>query len=113
MSLVKGAAERILSTVPPEKGFHFYLDLGKPTDVVALSLTDFGSKLKSSDAKALEFHTQRGDFENWVYMLGDAELAKNLMKLREAKVSGEKLRAELVRIVQTRVRILQRTAGKK
>jgi hypothetical protein len=113
MSIVKGAAERILSSVPPEKGFHFYLDLGKPADMVALSLADFGSKLKSVDVKSLEFHTHRGDFENWVYMLGDGELAKSLMKLRGTNPSGERLRGELVRIVQTRVKILQRALGKK
>jgi len=113
VSLVKGAADRILSTLPQEKGFHFYLGLGMPTDTVALSLTDFGSKLKSVDAKSLEFHTQRGDFENWIYMLGDSDLGKSLVKLRATKTSGEKLRTELLRIVQTRVRILRKVSGKK
>jgi hypothetical protein len=113
VSIIKGTAERILSSVPQEKGFHFYLGLGMPTGTNALSLTDFGSKLKSVDARSLEFHTHRGDFENWVYMLGDTELVKSLVKLRGTSASGEKLRAELVRIVQTRVRALQRLAGKK
>jgi Family of unknown function (DUF5752) len=113
MSLVKGAAERILAKVSHERGFHFYIGLGVPTDVFALSLQEFGAKLKTVDVKSLEFHTRRGDFEKWAYMLGDGELAKSLMKLREDNTAGERLREELVRIVQTRVRLLQKSAAKK
>jgi hypothetical protein len=44
-------------------------------------------------------------------MLGDAELAKSLVKLKKSALVGEKLRTELVRTVQTRVKQLQRSAA--
>jgi len=62
--------------------------------------------------KSVEFHSGRGDFEKWVYMLGDVELSKSLLKLRNLGLRGEKLRSELVRVVQTRVRQLQRSVSK-
>jgi len=112
MSVAKGLAERILAPVSPERAFYFYADIGMPIDAVARSLKEFGEKLKTVDAKSLEFHVGRGDFEKWALMLGDAELVKVLVRVRGLGLSGEKLRAELVRGVQTRVRQLQRSSAK-
>ena len=112
MSVAKGLAERILSTVSPERSFCFYLDVGRPLDSVARGLKEFGEILKTVDVMSLEFHSGRGDFEKWVYMLGDVELSKSLVKLRNSGFKGEKLRSELVRVVQTRVRQLQRSVSR-
>jgi hypothetical protein len=112
MSVARGLAQRILSPVNPERAFYFYADIGMPIDAVAHGLKEFGEKLKTVEVKSLEFHLWRGDFEKWVYMLGDAELVKALVKLRGLGLTGEKLRAELVRSVQTRVRQLQRSTAK-
>jgi hypothetical protein len=112
VSVAKGLAQRILSPVNPERAFYFYADVGMPIDAVAHSLKEFGEKVKTVDVKSLEFHLGRGDFEKWLYMLGDAELVKAMVRLRGSGLSGEKLRAELVRIVQTRVRQLQRSTAK-
>jgi len=112
MSVAKGLAERILSPVSQERSFYFYLEEGRPLDVVARSMKEFGESLKKVDPKSLEFHLGRGDFEKWVYMLGDAELSKSLVKLRSSGFAGEKLRSELVRLVQTRIRQLQRSVSK-
>ena len=111
MSVAKGLADRILAPVSHERAFFFYTEVGRPLDAVAHSLKEFGEKLKTVDMKSLQFHLERGDFEKWVYMLGDAELAKSLVKLKKANYAGEKLRAELVRVVQTRVKQLQRSAA--
>jgi hypothetical protein len=83
-----------------------------PIDAVAHSLREFGEKLKTVEVKSLEFHLGRGDFERWVYMLGDPELVKAMVKVRRLGLAGEKLRAELVRSVQTRIRQLQRSTAK-
>jgi hypothetical protein len=112
MSVAKGLAERILSPVSQERSFYFYLDVGRPLDAVARSLKEFGDSLKKVDVKSLEFHLGRGDFEKWVYMLGDIELSKSLVKLRGSGFAGEKVRSELVRLVQTRIRQLQRSVSK-
>lgn len=112
MSVAKGVAKVILARVPADRAFYFYSEIGRPLGAVASSLEEFGEKLKSVEAKSLEFHTHRGDFEKWVYMLGDGELAKSLIKVRDANHSGETLRAELVKAVQTRVHQLKRPAPK-
>ena len=111
MSVAKGLAERILAPVSHERAFYFYAEVGRPLDAVAHSLKEFGERLKSVDAKSLQFHLERGDFEKWVYMLGDAELAKALVKVKKSALAGEKLRTELVRVIQTRLRQLQRSAA--
>jgi len=107
------ATSRILEPVSPERAFYFYADIGRPLGVIASGLKEFGSLLKTVEVASLEFHLKRGDFEKWVQMLGDADLANSLVRLREGGLSGEKLRAELVRIVQTRVRQLQRVPSRK
>jgi len=104
---------RILEPVSAERAFYFYADIGRPLGVIASGLKEFGSQLKTIEVASLEFHLKRGDFEKWVQMLGDADLANSLAKLREGGLSGEKLRTELVRIVQTRVRQLQRIPSRK
>ncbi|HXW95073.1 MAG TPA: DUF5752 family protein [Nitrososphaerales archaeon] len=112
MSVAKGLAERITSPVSQERSFYFYLEVGMPLDPVARSLKEFGEILKTVDMRSLEFHSGRGDFEKWVYMLGDVELSKSLVKIRNSGFKGEKLRSELVRAVQTRVRQLQRATSR-
>jgi hypothetical protein len=113
MSIPRGVAEKILSPVPQDMAFHFYGDIDRPLGTSATSLNDFGAKLKSLDLTSVEFHTKRGDFEKWIYMLGDPELVKGFMKARESNLSGQKLRGELVRLVQTRLRQLKTRQSKK
>jgi hypothetical protein len=112
VSVAKGLAERILAPVNAERAFYFYTGIGEPTDAVARSLREFVERVKAVQLKSIEFHVGRGDFENWALMLGDPELVKSLVKLRGSGLTGEKLRAELVRVVQTRVRQLQRSVAK-
>ena len=112
MSVAKGLAEKILASVNPERAFYFYAGMGEPIGTAANSLKEFVEKVKTVQVRSLEFHLGRGDFENWVYMLGDSELVKSLVRLRGSGLSGERLRAELFRVVQTRVRQLQRSVSR-
>jgi Family of unknown function (DUF5752) len=107
------AAPRALESVPPDRAFYFYSEVGRPLGVVANSLKEFGALIKTVEVSSLEFHLAREDFERWVLMLGDGDLVKSIGKLRENRLAGDKLRAELVRAVQTRVRQLQRARTKK
>lgn len=113
MSSTKSATGRILERVSTDRAFYFYADIGRPLGVIASSLKEFGAMLKTVEPASLEFHLKRGDFEKWVHMLGDSELGKSLSRLRESNPKGDKLRAELVTVVQTRVRQLQRASIKK
>jgi hypothetical protein len=91
----KEKATEILSYLPVERSFHFYADYGKPLGVHAASLQDFCDKIITLDAGSIEFHTNHGDFEAWFNALGDAELARKTMLIREQKMLGEELRRKL------------------
>jgi predicted transcriptional regulator len=101
-------AIRLLSKVPQEKAFHFYIGVDKPLMVSADSLTDFYEKIQNIDVKSIEFHTLRRDFELWIHFLGDAELAKRLRAFREANLTGEELRRKIYEAVKSRCEELQR-----
>lgn len=98
----KENAQQILSYLPLEKSFHFYADIGKPLGVHAASLKDFCDKIPKVDIVSIEFHLNRGDFEAWFAGLGDVELARKTLLLRERRVTGEQLRKKLHEIVMNR-----------
>jgi hypothetical protein len=50
----------------------------------------------------LEFHLNRGDFEAWFMGLGDVELARKTLLLKEQKIFGEEIRKRLYEIVKNR-----------
>ena len=97
----------ITSSVPVEKGFHFFTDLHKPTGAFATSIFDFAEQLKRVDLKSLEFHTKRGDFSKWANdVIKDDTLSGEFEKLRSLGLGGEKLRTRLVSIVDKRCKEL-------
>jgi DNA-binding transcriptional ArsR family regulator len=98
----KEKAQQILAYVPIEKSFQFYVDIGKPLNVYAASLRDFCDKILKVDISSIEFHINRGDFEAWFTWLGDVELARKTLLIKEQKVSGEGLRGKLYEIVKHR-----------
>ena len=108
----RNKAEQILAYVPAEKSFHFYIDVGKPLNVYATSLGDFCDKIQKVDINSIEFHLHRGDFEAWFAGLGDKELARKIMVIRERKLSGEKLRGMLYEIVKSRHEELTEIKGR-
>jgi predicted transcriptional regulator len=95
-------AMEILAYLPVEKSFHFYADVGKPLNVHAASLGDFCDKILKVDMSSIEFHVNRGDFEAWLTALGDAELARKMLLVREQKITGENLRRKVHEIVKNR-----------
>ena len=100
-------ARKILSEVPWEKAFHFYMDVDEYTGRSASSLSEFCDALENLDAKSIEFHINRGDFENWVRFLTDHKLAGEIAKLREKKLMGEVLRGELHGLIRKRINELK------
>jgi len=95
-------AGQILAYVPAEKAFYFYADIDKPLGVYAASLGDFCEKIHKIDIGSIEFHLYRGDFEAWFNGLGDTELARKTMLIRERKMHGEELRNKLYEVVKNR-----------
>ena len=71
-------------------------------------MSDFVGVLSSIDIASIQFHTGRGDFENWLRMLGEDSLARQITGLNEKKLSGEQLRMRLVEVVKTRINRIQK-----
>jgi len=91
------AALKALSPIPEGMEFHFYTGIDQYAGLSAKSFGEFCDRLKEVDVKALEFHVSRGDLENWITgVFNDIQLAKEMAKMRESKLTGENLRKEIV-----------------
>jgi hypothetical protein len=100
-------AQKILSPVPYEQGFHFFLPDGHYSGETAMSLCAFLRDLGRIDMISIRFHFERGDFQKWLRTtVGDEELAQRIENL-DKKVSEETLRQKLTDIVQKRISELQ------
>ncbi len=96
-----------LSPAPQDKGFYFYLEENNCTGQVALSLKSFYDIVKTIDIRSLQFHTRRGDFENWIKdVLYDDELACEIAAIRSENVVGEALRNKLCEVAGRNYRML-------
>lgn len=81
--------------------FKFYLDLGQPTNSIARTLKEFYETVKLVDAKSLEFHIYRGDFENWANaVLKDEMLLRDFDGVRQSDLKGESLRRRMVSVIE-------------
>jgi len=94
---------RILRTLPREKAFYFFTSIGNYTGESAASLKEFTDKIREVNAKSLEFHFYRGDFEKWIAeVLEDKNLAEYIRRLRRQGLTGDKLRIQLYTTVSKR-----------
>lgn len=101
-------AEKILSRVPMENAFSFYADIDQPLGISSDSLNDLCDKLKSVDARSIEFHTTQGHLESWTTFLGDIELSKRLKLIKDANLKGKALREMLHKTIKSRLDELQK-----
>ncbi len=102
-TFTKTDASKILSAVPQENVFRFCTAEGVYTEISAMSLEDFADKLEGIDESSILFHYPRGDFQAWIKgTVGDSELANKMCFIQQG-ISGQKLRHELLKIVQTRI----------
>ena len=105
-------AKKVYFTVPNDKCFHFYTGVGpdKFTKISACSLSEFRERVKEVDVKSLDFHVPRGDIQKWVKdVLGDEELAEEIERLRRLRLNGERLRARILEVIDSRVNQLTST----
>ena len=106
----KELASKVLSNVPREQGFYFYSSMGNPTGAIACSFDEFCQSVKSSSVESVEFHLTRGDFENWIRFLGDAELASQIEGLRAGNLPREQLMQTFVSTIDERHELLRKSA---
>jgi len=106
--LENGKILEILRNVPYEKGFHFHTIPGQFTGITATSLEDFEKKLQEVNVHSIVFHFLRKDFQKWIKdTLGDDELTERINQIDTA-LPDEKMRKEIIAIVQTRLAELKR-----
>jgi Family of unknown function (DUF5752) len=100
-------AQKILTPVPYEQGFHFFMPDGHYSGETAMSLCAFLRDLGRIDMISIRFHFERGDFQKWLRTtIGDEELAQRIENLNK-KVPEETLRQQLTDILQKRISELQ------
>ncbi len=107
----KENSEKILRTVPFEKGFHFYTGQGRFTGETATDLYAFENKLQVVPAESVNYHLQRGDFQKWLQdTIGDDKLAKKI-SLSKKDLPAEELRKNLVDTVKNHIAELRAAIG--
>jgi len=90
-----------------DEAFYFFTALGNYTGQSARSLEEFLRGITEIDAKSLEFHLFREDFEKWVSLtIGDVQLAEDLAMLRRQKIARADLRDRLSFVVSKRLKEL-------
>ncbi|MGA3191916.1 MAG: DUF5752 family protein [Candidatus Bathyarchaeia archaeon] len=100
-------SSKILRVVPREKAFYFFTSIGNYTGTSAASLKEFMEKVNEVNAKSLEFHLYRADFEKWIAeVLEDAWLAGEVRRLQKSGLTGEPLRNQLYLTVSRRFKRL-------
>jgi hypothetical protein len=103
MGLSSAKAHEILSSVPYEKGFHFFSPDGHHMGETATTLCFFLRDLKCVGIESVRFHFSRGDFQKWLRTtIGDQELA-NAIDAIDKNASDETLRTMLPDIVEKRI----------
>jgi hypothetical protein len=107
LSINAEKAQKILSPVPYEQGFHFFAPDGHYSGETATSLCSFLRDLQHLDTQSIRFHFERCDFQKWLRTtIGDEELAQRIDNL-EKTAPDELLRHQLSEIVQKRISELQ------
>jgi hypothetical protein len=111
MKVTNEMAINILRRVPEEQAFNFYESIDTPTGMAARSLAEFLDILKRVGPSSVEFHTARGDFENWARMLGDETLAKQMGSLKGKGLPADEVRRRLLLVIRLRVGRLRKIAS--
>jgi hypothetical protein len=106
----KEEAIKILRAYSDTQAFYFYMDIGSPTGESAHTLAEFIKTIKTVGTNSIEFHSRRGDFENWIKMLGDDTLSKQMANIPKSEVTGEQLRKRLLQVLHLRYGILRKIA---
>jgi len=102
-----------LAILTANEPFLFYTGVGKDfyTKRMAWSLKGFIDVAKKVDVKALEFHFNNGDFENWAeYSLKDKRLALKFRSLKSSKNKIDSLRKAIVDCANERYLALNKQA---
>ncbi len=96
----KGAVKAAMA-LPADKRFHFYFAFGQPMGVSVGSVQEFYVWAVKVSVASLEFHVERGDFENWFRTaIGDADVADDFAKMKKTGLKGDDLRKAIVKALE-------------
>ena len=99
----RNLAAKLLSPLPKDKAFHFYMDVDRPTGIYANSLLEFSQRLLEVDPQSVSFHVKRGDFQAWLSeIVGDGELASRVEGFKDSTLPPEELRRKVYDEVKAR-----------
>ncbi len=102
------AAKWVLRRLPADRGFTFFFEFARPTNVTTYDLYEFLNALDNVPIQSLKYHLERGDFGRWLsQVLGDKKLAEKILLLASEKLTGEKLRRKFIAVVSARVKDLE------
>jgi hypothetical protein len=87
-----------------DRAFYFYTDTGQSTGKSALDLRQFSEALRTVDARSIEFHLYREDFEKWLNFIGENALALRVAKLRKDGLRGEPCRRIMCLMLDKEIR---------
>ncbi len=97
-----------LRKVPFERGFHFYTAIANYLGITAVSMAEFAAQIQVVPLRSIVFHFWRKDFQTWIRnILRDDTLADRLDKINVF----DDLRAEIFKVVQTRLAELRNEWG--
>lgn len=105
---VEPAHTNALRDLPPEHAFYFYEGIGQPTGLASKNLVEFRDQTKAASPASIEFHLERGDFENWFRLLGDEPLLHQVANLRKRKPAADQLPSRLSSLIDSRIRQLRK-----
>jgi alpha-amylase len=100
-----------LSISAANEPFLFHTGVGKEyyTGKMVWSLKGFINAISEVDPRAIEFHTENGDFESWMqYSLKDQKLASQFKQQKDSKEKGEKLREAILDLAKKRYATLNK-----
>jgi len=107
LSMNAEKAQKILSPVPYEQGFHFFMPDGHYSGETAMSLSSFLRDLQHVDTQSIRFHLDRGDFQKWLRTtIVDEELARRIDNIDKTS-PDEPLCQKLAEAVKKRISELQ------
>ena len=89
-----------LAAIVADEPFRFYTGVGEKhfTGTTAWSLKGFTKAMRDLNTKSVEFHNNRGDFEQWAHKsLHNPRLAEQLKRVRLSKLTGEPVRQAIIK----------------
>ncbi|MFH0801370.1 MAG: DUF5752 family protein [bacterium] len=96
----KSREENSEEFLPDDRAFYFWAE-GRFLGIRAHRLKEFIDAIHYVEPASLEFHMNRDDFANWLESeLGNRKTAEKIRDLKKLKLTGEELRAEILKIVK-------------